>query len=219
MMCCDSPKWLRFLEKYLGWLAIPNIAILFVTLQAAGFLFVMLDPVWLTRLSLIPEAVKEGEVWRLVTFLALPISLSPIWVIFVLWFLYFIIGSIESMWGAFQTTFYILLSVLLTIAFSFTFDYPVTSVAHLESTLFLAAAALFPSQEIRLFLLFPVKMKWLGWLAIAGVAIEFIRSSWLDRLYLITIYSNYILFFGPVMGSRIKNAYRRWRFKRMFGDH
>src|SRR5689334_10981964 len=122
----NEPKWLRYLSRKLNWLAIPNIAVLLVTLQALGFLFVYSDPAWVERLALIPEAVLQGQVWRLLTFLALPVSLSPIWVIFSLWFLYFILNSIESRWGAFKTTFYVLVSVVLTIIFSFAFGYPVS---------------------------------------------------------------------------------------------
>ena len=67
-----------------------------------------------------------GSVWWLivsigvlVTFLALPLSLSPIWAIFVLGFIYFTLNSIESRWGSFRTTLYVLISILFTIAFSF----------------------------------------------------------------------------------------------------
>ena len=61
------------------------------------------DPVRLTRLALVPELVSVGEYWRLITFLALPVSMSLIWVIFALWFLYFILNAIENEWGAFKT--------------------------------------------------------------------------------------------------------------------
>lgn len=150
MMIGQTPRWLRFLERYLSWIAVPNIAVLFVTLQALGFLLVMTDPVWVGRLALVPELVPN-EPWRLITFLALPLSLSPIWVIFALWFVYFILNAIESEWGSFRTTLYVLVSILLTIAASFALDFPVTQVSDFESTLFLAAATLFPEVEIRLF--------------------------------------------------------------------
>jgi hypothetical protein len=88
----QSPRWLDRLERVLGWLAIPNIAVIFVTLQALGFLMLSSDPIWLTRLALVPEMVSAGEYWRLVTFLALPVSMSLLWVIFSLWFLYFILN-------------------------------------------------------------------------------------------------------------------------------
>src|SRR6478672_8738163 len=102
----QTPKWLRGLERRFQWIAIPNIAIIFVTLQALGSLMVMSNPIWLTRLALTPDLVRAGEYWRLVTFLALPLSLSPIWVLFALWFIYFILNMIENEWGAFKTTLY-----------------------------------------------------------------------------------------------------------------
>ncbi len=214
MLESQTPKWLIFLERRLGWLAIPNIAVIFVTLQALGFLMVMADPVWVERLALVPGAVLSGQLWRLITFLALPLSTSLLTMIFVLWFLYFILTSIESEWGAFKTTFYVLVSWILIIVFSFVFDFPVAEVSEFQSTLFLAAAALFPEQEILLFLVVPVKMKWLGWLTMGYVGYEFVESGWLGKLYLVAIFSNYLIFFGPAHLSSIKNAIRRWKFKK-----
>ncbi|MEK6601881.1 MAG: hypothetical protein AABZ09_08375 [Candidatus Binatota bacterium] len=209
-----TPNWLQALERRLGWLAVPNIATFIVGLQFIGFVLVVSDPDWRWRLALIPESVLQGEIWRLITFLALPISLSPFWLLFVLWFLYFIVDGIENAWGAFRTTFYILISVLLTICFSLVFMVPITYVGDLESTLFLAAAALNPEYQILLFLVLPVKIAWLAWLTGAFVLWRFFTGSWLDRLYLLAIYSNYLLFFAPYLYWRVKQRYRRWQFKR-----
>lgn len=211
-----DPKWLQFLSRRMSWLAVPNIAIIFVTLQALGFLFVMMDYAWLERLALIPELVLEGQVWRVITFLALPLSMSPIWIIISLMFSYFIINSIESEWGPFKTTFYILVSVVLTNIFSLALGYPVTRASDFASTLFLAAAALFPNLEIRLYFLFPVKMKYLGWLALAFVVLRFFQGSWIDRAYLVTIYSNYLIFFGPSLAYQVRDWKRRRDFKSRF---
>lgn len=213
----STPRWLRRLERKLQWMAIPHIAILFVTLQALGFLMVMSDPIWTARLALIPEAVTQGhEYWRLVTFLALPLSMSPIWVIFTLWFLYFIINMIESEWGAFKTTLYVLISIGVTIAFSFAFDYPVLDVSKFESTLFLAAAALFPEMTVNLFLAIPVKIKWLAWLTMAMIGWDFLRADWMDRLFTLAIFSNYLVFFGPSLVNSVRLAWRRRQFQRNF---
>ena len=211
-----TPKWLHVLERRLAWLAVPNIASFVVGLQFIGFIFIFSDPDWRWRLALIPELVLQGEVWRLITFLALPISMSPFWLLFVLWFLYFIVDGIENTWGAFKTTFYILLSVVLTICFSLLFMVPIAYIGDLESTLFLAAAALNPEYQILLFFVLPVKIGWLGWLTGGFVLWRFITGSWLDRLYLLAIYSNYLLFFGPYHYRQLKQKYRRWQFKRQF---
>ena len=108
MFNAQDPRWIRTLERKLGWLAIPNLAIILVTLQAMGSLFAFMDPIWVERFALIPEAVYGGQYWRLVTFLALPLSMSPIWVLFSLWFMYFVVNTIENEWGAFKTTFFLL---------------------------------------------------------------------------------------------------------------
>lgn len=206
-----TPRWLSFLERRLQWLAVPHIAILFVTLQALGWFMVLSNPRWRFELALIPEAVLQGQVYRLITFLALPIS-SGIWMLFVLWFIYFILNTIESVWGAFKTTFYVLTSLLVMIAYSFAFSYPILAVDHFESTLFLAAAALFPDTEILLFF-FPVKMKWLAILTGAFILLELVRGGWEDRFFLVAVYSNYLIFFGPALIDRIRNRTRRARFK------
>lgn len=209
MIASNDPRWLSYLSRRLSWLAIPNIAILFVTLQALGFVFALLDPIWLGRLALFPEMVRQGELWRVVTFLALPLSMSPLWMLFTLFFLYFILDSIESQWGPFKTTLYTLVSIVLTVAFSMASGYPVTQVSDFTSSLFLAAAALFPNYEIRVYFFIPVKMKFLGWLALAFVALRLVQGSWADRLFILTIYSNYLLFFGPSLVFRVKEWKRR----------
>ncbi len=209
MLNGNDPKWLRFLEKHAEWLGVPNIAIIFVTLQVFGFFLVSSDPLWIERLSLRPEMVLHGEVWRLVTFLSMPISMSPIWALFALLFLYSILNQIESEWGHFKTTFYTLVSIVLTVIFSLVFSYPVYSVTEFSSTLFLAAAALYPEQEVRLYMILPVKMKYLGYIALGFFALHLFQGEWLDRLFLLTIYSNYLIFFGPSLLAQVRNWKRR----------
>jgi len=214
MLNSPDPKWLIFLERRLRWLGIPNLAIILITFQAIGFFLVSVDPEWLSRLALIPELALSGEYWRVITFLALPISLHPVFVIFVLWFLYFIVNAIEGEWGDFKTTFYVLVSILVTEVYSFATGYPVTSVAALESSLFLAAAALFPDYEVRLFFAIPVKMKWLAWVTLGFLALQFVQGDWADRFFLLAIYSNYLVFFGPAHVERFRAMRRRARFRK-----
>jgi membrane associated rhomboid family serine protease len=116
-----------------------------------------MDPIWIGRFALVPELVLRGEYWRLITFLALPLSLSPIWIFFTLWFMYFVVTAIERYWGAFKTTFYVLVSIVWTILFSFAFNFPILQVKEFESTLFLAAAALYPEMEVQLFMVIRLK--------------------------------------------------------------
>jgi hypothetical protein len=211
----QTPRWLQYCERKFGWLAIPNISILLITLQAFGFLIARAPNADVGSLALVPSLVADGEVWRLITFLAMPLSTSFL-IIIVLWFLYFILNLLESEWGAFKTTFYVLISMALMITYSFIFQYPIWDVRHFQSTLFLAAAALYPDFEILLFFVLPVKMKWMAWITAAFIFVEFVSSSEFGKILLLAVYSNYLLFFGPYHWRQGKNIYRRWKMKDRF---
>ncbi len=211
-----DPKWLSFLAKHLSWLGVPNLATFFVALQALGFLLVQTDPGGFERMVLFPDKVLQGELWRLISFLAIPLAQSLIWMVFSLLFSYFILNSIEAEWGEFKTTFYVLVSLVFTVIFSFVFGYPITQVSDFFSTLFLAAAALFPNYEIRIYFIFPVKMKVLGWLALGFLLVRILQGAWIDRLFLAAIYANYFLFFGPTLLYRIRDWKRRRDYRAKF---
>lgn len=205
------------LEKSLGWIAIPQISLLLITLQILGFIMISYESSWFERLALIPSGVWAGEYWRVITFLALPVAQGPIWFLFALWFLYFVLTTIENEWGAFKTTLYVLTSIFLTIVYAMVMRYPVLQVTHFHSTLFLAAAALFPEFEVSLFMLMPVKMKWLAWFSGFLIVRELWSLDFVGQGHLIVIYSNFILFFGPQVLDRFKSWVRRKNFKRKMG--
>ncbi len=213
MLDGQTPKWIDRLERLMPGLGIPNLALYLVGAQGLGYLLVLANPRALALLILDPYSVLHGELWRLITFLAVPLPLSPLWMVFALWFLYFIINGIESEWGEFRTTLYVLVAVILTIAFSFAFHAPIGSVPELQSTLFLAAATIAPEYQILLFFILPVKMKWLAWLSVAYIIWSLIVGSWLGRLYLLVMYANYLLFFGPYFAGRLRALRRRRRFQ------
>ena len=213
MLYGQTPKWIDWLDRRMPGFGIPNLALYLVGIQACGFLVLLANPSAIFLLVLDPSLVLKGEVWRLVTFLAVPPPLSAIWMVFALYFLYFIVNGIEEEWGEFRTTLYVLVAVLLTIAFSFTFHWPIVGADKLGSTLFLAAATIAPEYQILLFFVLPVKMKWLAWVSVAYIVFSLIAGSWLSRLYLLTMYANYSLFFGPYFAGRLKAFYRRKKFQ------
>jgi hypothetical protein len=201
------------LERVMPGLGIPNLALILVGAQGLGYLAVQANPALYSLLTLDPRLILHGELWRLITFLALPLTNSLWWMVFALWFLYFIVNGIEQEWGEFRTTLYVMVAILLTIAFAFVFDVRIGSVPELQSTLFLAAATISPEFQILLFFIIPVKMKWLAWLSVAFIIFSLFNNSWLGRLYLSVMYANYLLFFGPYFAGRLKAVYRRKKFQ------
>ncbi|MCS6985149.1 MAG: hypothetical protein NZM25_08525 [Leptospiraceae bacterium] len=208
-MYWTAPNWLEALRKRYGNWGLPNLIWYILVLQIFGMLVIYFIPTGYNKLILDPKAVIEGkEFWRVLTFLAVPIA-GDFWIIFALWFLYFVVQSLEAEWGEFYTTFYLAISVLLTIVFSFFTGITISSPEKIYYSLFLAAASLFPEQEVMLFFLIPLAMKWLGLIGGIFLIIDFFNESWYGRLYLLLVFLNYFLFFGKHGLDFVRNLFQR----------
>lgn len=214
-MYSNSPRWLQWLEKKIPWFSLPNLALYFLVLQGFGFLVSQINPVWLVNLVLIPQFISE-QPWRLITFMAYPMS-TGFWVIIVLWFLYFVVTTLEAEWGEFKLTIYVFISWAFSVIYSMTTGYPITTFMYIDYTLFLALATLMPEFEILLFMILPVKMKYLGWLTVAMLVYTLIVVDWYARGYIVLFFINYFLFFGPAYLNSIKQAKRRRDFQKSMG--
>jgi len=211
-----NSSWLDKLERKFGWFALPNLALYLVILQVFGYIVYLLsanNPEMILKIFLIPELVLKGEIWRLITFMAIPMHTNIFIMLIALTFLYFVLSSLEAHWGEFKTTFYLAIAVFLSIAFSFIAHYPITSFLPIELSLFFAMATLFPEYEVRLYMILPVKMKWIALLSAAFLLFSFIIADLHYKIYTILVYTNYMLFFGPQLYTNIKLKLRRNRFK------
>ena len=162
MLDDQTPRWIDRLDRLLPGFGIPNLALYLIGAQVCGFLLTLANPNAMLLLVLDPYMVMRGEVWRLVTFLAVPLSFNTLWMVFALYFLYFIINALEEEWGEFRTTLYVLVAMLFTIAFSFAFSVPIYNIVEFQSTLFLAVATIAPEYQILLFFVLPVKTEMAG---------------------------------------------------------
>jgi hypothetical protein len=201
-------RLLARLERRFGRHAPGNLTYALVAAQVGGLVLGLAAPDKLALLSFDIDAILAGEVWRLVTWLAIPPSLSPFWALFSLYWLYLIGTSLESQWGAFKFLVYWLVGIVGTIG--------AAALAHAQAsntvflmTLFLAFATLWPDYEIRVFFVLPVKVKWLAYIdAALLVQYVFARDGWAMLLPLAGV-ANYLLFFGTVLWDRVRGFGRR----------
>lgn len=203
------PRWIEWLEKKIEWISIPNLAIFLVVLQAMGFLLVQGKPEFIGQLVLDPQAVYMGQIWRIVTFLAIPMS-DSFMVIFVLWFLYYVLSSLERAWGPFRLTLYFLIAWGGAVASSLLLGIPVDTFVLIEISFFFALATLIPDYEILLFFILPIKIKWVAlFTAAVMIAVPLVFGTWAQRLYLLVACANYLLFFGPGFYRTLRQEMRR----------
>jgi hypothetical protein len=214
MLDGQTLKWIDRLERLMPGLGIPNLALYLCGAQGLGFLVVLKNPQMVWWLILDPYLVLHGELWRLITFLAVPVTGSLLWMVFALWFLYFIINALEQEWGEFRTTLYVLIAVLLTIAFALASGIGIGDIRPLQSSLLFAAATIAPDFQILLFGVIPFKLKWSAWIAAAVLAYDVLTTRWPFPLYGPVMCANYLLFFGPYFAGRLKAFRRRKKFQR-----
>src|SRR5881396_4450960 len=183
------------LERRFGFLGIPGLTRIIV-----GFTALVWGLIWLNRdfgsaLQLDPARILHGEVWRLVTYIFLPQTLS-LWIILALWFLWFIGEGLERAWGPFRLTLYFLVGMIGTTAAAFFFGASFSN-SMLFASLFFAFARFYPDQVIYILFILPVKIKWLAWVSAAFLLFGFFVNPNSYRMALVAAFMNYLIFFGP----------------------
>ncbi|MFP4222781.1 MAG: rhomboid family intramembrane serine protease [Phycisphaeraceae bacterium] len=205
---------LNWLEKKLGRFAVPNVTIGLVLGQILAFLVIVADPNLAERFMLRAGAVADGEVWRLVTFLFFPPQISPgglsvLFLFFALYIFYLMGTALENHWGTFRYNVYLLVAWAGTVAASaLNPAEPVTNV-FIATSVFFAFAYLYPDFQLMLFLIVPVKVKWLAVFTAVMLLMGFLTSDWLTRATIGASVFNFLLFFGPDIFRRLVQGQRR----------
>ncbi len=183
------------LERRFGFLGIPGLTRIIVGLTALVWGLIWLNPDFRFALDLDPARIRHGEVWRLVTYIFVPQTLS-LWVVLALWFLWFIGEGLERAWGPFRFTLYFVIGMIGTTVAAFFFGGNFSN-GMLITSLFFAFARFYPDEVIYILFILPVKIKWLAWIFAAFLLFGFVLGPNSYRAALVAAFANYFIFFGP----------------------
>jgi hypothetical protein len=168
-------SFLSTLEQKFGRFAIPNLITALAGLQAVNWLLIKAVPGFMEKLAFIPDEIWDGEVWRLVSYILLPGSTSILWLLFI-GFIFMLNDGLEEAWGSFRVNLFMLASVVSISAGGLMFDF-VSTGAVLWAGVLLAFALYFPNQEVMLYFILPIKIKWIAWITAAGLIFAFIGDE------------------------------------------
>lgn len=202
-------------ERRFGRFAIQNVPTFVAGGMAIVFVLALVKPQFLGVLSLDIEAIKRGQVWRLVTYLFIPSSMSPIWMFFSVYWTWLVGRSLEQEWGPFRLNLYYLLGMIGTTLAAWITGGAVGN-TWLNLSMFFAFATLFPNYQITLFFVIPIKVKWLGLLSAAFLLWSAVTGDWADRAAIGAAMINYLVFFAEhlVDLARRRNVEVRQRARR-----
>lgn len=166
-------NWMNKLERRFGRYAIPNLMLWVIGMYIVGFAIELVNPnFYYTYLSLDAGQILKGQLWRLVTFLFQAPDSSILFVVITLYLYYSIGRQLEYTWGTFRFNLYFVMGVVFHIVAAFMvyfiFDWSLPlGTYYINMSLFMAFAFSYPEERLLLFMVIPVKAKWLGWLDMA----------------------------------------------------
>jgi hypothetical protein len=210
------------LERRFGFIAIPGLIRIIVAFTALVYLLTFINPDILSILDLNPARIRQGEVWRLVTYIFIPQGIGrpglmqAIWVVFALQIMWFFGDMLHGAWGAFRVTLYFFVGMIGTTVAAFVFGVPFSNVILGASILF-ACGCLCPNEIMYVFFILPMKIKWIAAIVGAFLFLGFVQAPFRGKLALITALANFFIFFGPEAILRLRQrkevTERRKRFE------
>jgi hypothetical protein len=216
------------LERRFGWLAFPGFLRYYALLHVLVFVLQFIRPDLYEILAFDRAKILSGEIWRVVTmFFALsqfggPSMMSIIFLFFAVNFVFMVSDGLENAWGSFKASLFYYVGILLVLMVNFLLPMGFgTSGTLLYLSAFFAFATLFPKFEILLFMIIPVQIRFLAFLAAAGILLVIIASPITLIFYAIAM-ANYVIWAAiPVLrGSTrfVEAGLRKKQFNSMKMD-
>ena len=207
-------NWIDRLERKARRLAVPNLMFFLSGAMLLVYILSMFFPALPMLLSLDRSFLLRGQVWRLVTFLFLPPSSSPLWILFNLYFYCLLGRGLEQQWGVFRFNLFYLCGVVGAILTALITGFG--SNYYLNLSLFLAFAAFYPDYRLTIFFVLSIKIKYLAILDTVLLLVSFILGGWPARIGILMSLANIFLFFGGSSLKRIKTQMGYWKTRRNF---
>lgn len=205
-------RWVeRFCYKH------PNFGIknlmLYITIgNVALWVLEAIDPGICSLFMLSPALVMRGQVWRLVTFIFVPNSLSLI--AFVVYAFYYWMGSaLEEYWGTGQFTVFFLTGIVFTVVYGFIcyffgFYGYINAPHYMYLSMLFAFATLYPDMTINFMWIIPMPIKYLAYIDAAFFAYGILREPMPEKLIPVVAVMNFFIFCGAELFGSMKR-YKR----------
>jgi len=195
-------------ERRLAPFAIPNLTLYLVIGQTFVYLTAMLGVLDARFLMLLPALVLQGDWWRVLSFVIVPPNAHWLFIAFALYLLYLFGSALEEHWGVVRYNLFLLVGYLLTVGLAFVTPYSLASNVFIGGAIFLAFAWLNPDFTLNLFLILPVKIKWLALIAWVFYAYTFLTGGLAAKLGVVAAVGNFALFLGRDVFRRVRDGQR-----------
>lgn len=160
--------------------------------------------------------LMKGQVWRLITFLIIPINDSAFFLFFELMIIIMCANGIEAAMGSFKLTLYYILGALFMIIATLVDPTIQQSSYMMYLSLFFGYATLYPDEEMLFMFIIPIKIKYLAILSSIGLIYALLLAPWQTKIALLLSFANYLIFFAVPAFMGIKHERQQAKRKAAF---
>lgn len=191
-----TKRGIEHLMKYIAIISAVIYVLPFIGIDLRGFL--LFDS----------QAILNGQVWRLFTFVFLTPSTSIIFAAFS-FYLYYIIGeTLEREWGSFAFTVYYLLNIVIFAIVGLLTGGQIANSYYINLAMFLAYGFSYPENQVMLFMIIPIKMKYLAWIYVGFEVLGVITGVTLaSKLIPLSSLLAFAVFFFPDLWRYIRRYF------------
>lgn len=220
-------SFLSKMEKKFGRYAIPHLTRYIILTYIIGYILVALQNGGVSILDYLylhPGLIARGQIWRIVSWVLMPPSSFSIWTVVML-FCYYQLGTVlEQAWGDFLYNVYIFFGVIMTIVGAciayailgpsgyMIYGVSMISTYYISLSIFLGFAMTFPDQQLLLFFIIPIKIKYLAILDVVYLVYSIVQSGFnpaITVMIVCSLASTIIFFFATRNYSRFNPQRRR----------
>jgi hypothetical protein len=230
---------LNKLERKIGKYAIPNLIVYLLGGYVIGYLLyfgsLYTNLNFISFMTLEPyEIIHNFQFWRILTWAMIPPQTSLLFALIMMVFYYQLGTVLEHTIGTFRFNVFIFGGMFFTVLGAFALYGLVSagiittafgpqliggafSTSYINMSIFLAFAMCYPNDQVMLYFLIPIKMKWLAIVYVVMTLLNFVSGSWAARIAIVSSLLNVIIFFVSTRNlNRInpKEVHRRNAFKR-----
>jgi membrane associated rhomboid family serine protease len=200
---------MRFLDRIARPLDVPHVFATIVVGQVFFYLVSLLGIFNPEPLLFAWDDVFAGQWWRVITFVIAPPSVHWIWFAFAVMFLWSLGSALEHEWGAGRFNLFLLLGAVFTLAAALLTPHRVVGSGFVAGSIFLAFAYLNPNYTIHLYLVLPVKVKWLAALTLLFYTYSFATGDLAAKVAVVAALGNCLVFLGPQILGDLRGGRRR----------
>lgn len=160
------------------------------------------------------EAIMRGEIWRLITFIFVPMHSGNLLLMAIGLYFDWLMGEhLQSHWGTFRFTLFYTVGMLGAVISGCITGYATSY--YLNMSLMLAVAIIYPNMPLRLYGLLELRLKWFALISVVMMVLPLLSGgSWREAVALAAALLNVLLFFTDRLIAQVKDAYRRYTWKR-----